>query len=336
MKQNIILIITIINISLLSIFMINTNNSIETINSNFNDLKIKQADMTNSLYDGIIQLHPEIPVQEFDNLNCKNCILTFVGDVGLTDDSVNTIKNIMDVNPDGIFFAGDLSYTSPDDWFDLTQNLDNSKVFPAMGNHEVGKDSFDVNNYPVEEWLSPYDIDSTYYSVSNNFIKVIIIDTELLEQNNFDEFQRQKQFIINELDSNTSNFEIVVMHRPFYSDQKTVDEYKNQLQPIFDKYEVELVVQAHNHNYQRYMSLSFDGIQNDKGQTYIGVGTGGRNLYESGDKVEHKILGFKDAGIFVLEINRNVAVGKFLSNNNEVLDEFEIQYIEDSNFYWGN
>ena len=261
-------------------------------------------------------------------LNCNVCLLSFVGDVGLTNDSINTIKNIKKHKPDAIFFAGDLSYSIPDDWFDLTKSLDNTKVFPALGNHETGYDSNDILHYPFENWLLPYGITNTYYSVTNDFIKVIIIDTELLENNNYEKFQQQKQFIINELDGNESDFEIIVMHRPIYSDQRIIDEYKKQLQPIFDKYKVELVIQAHNHSYQRYEPMLSNGIVDTDGQIYIVVGTGGRSLYQSGNDIDNQIIALAKPGILLLKLNNDIAYGSFVSNNGHVLDEFIIEKIE--------
>lgn len=228
----------------------------------------------------------------------------------------------------------------------MTTELDISKTFPAIGNHEY-------RHHSSEEWLSFYNINSTYYSVSNDFIKVIIIDTEFLERHEFDKFYEQKQFIIDELKNNTSDFEIIVMHRPMISDVRTVEEYGKELQSIFDKYDVELVIQGHNHYYQRYEPRQFNdgpipeqfhvrlfeaytqlGASEDNGQMYLTVGTGGKNMPSSGKlnellvflTGENKIT--QEPGILLLEVDEMKVVGQFITNDNRVLDEFEVHVIE--------
>ena len=70
---------------------------------------------------------------------------------------------------------------------------------------------------------------------------------------------------------------IVYFHRPIYSDGKnpTLIVLRNMLQPIFDKYEVDLVLQGHNHVYERSIPLKFDSVPDPNGQVYVTIGTGG-------------------------------------------------------------
>ena len=280
----------------------------------------------------IVRLDTNIPNQNFQSLNCEICTLTFVGDVGLNNESKNTIENILNQDADAILFAGDIGYTNPEDWLELTEKLDNTKVFPALGNHEVAI----KYSYTHRDWLSPYGITNSYYSISNEFMKIIVIDTELLDNHNFVKFNMQKQFIINELKDNPADFEIILMHRPMYSDspQKVTYEYRNELQPIFDEYDVELVIAGHDHKYVRYPTISYDDQPSSNGQVYITVGTGGHSLYPLlyGDELEGNTSAdfrfAKEAGILRLEINNNTATGQFITNSNEIIDEFVISKIK--------
>ena len=231
----------------------------------------------------------------------------------------------------GIVYV-DIGYTNPEDWLELTEKLDNTKVFPALGNHEAAIKF----SYTHRDWLSPYGITNSYYSISNEFMKIIVIDTELLDNHNFVKFNMQKQFIINELKDNPADFEIILMHRPMYSDspQKVTYEYRNELQPIFDEYDVELVIAGHDHKYVRYPTISYDDQPSSNGQVYITVGTGGHSLYPLlyGDELEGNTSAdfrfAKEAGILRLEINNNTATGQFITNSNEIIDEFVISKIK--------
>lgn len=278
----------------------------------------------NSINQWIVRLDTNIPNQNFQSLNCEICTLTFVGDVGFNNDSKNTIENILNQDADVILFVGDLSYTNPKDWFELTEKLNNTKVFPALGNREVATKM----SYTHRDWLSPYGITNSYYSISNEFMKIIVIDTELLENQNIVKFNMQKQFIINELKENTVDFEIIVMHRPMYSERHVSYEYRDELQPIFDEYDVELVIQGHDHKYLRYPALSYNEQLSSNGQVYITVGTGGKGLHQLLDDSSAVFKFSDEAGILRLEINNNTAIGQFITNSNKTIDEFVISKIK--------
>jgi len=66
-------------------------------------------------------------------------------------------------------------------------------------------------------------------------------------------------------------------------------EIRDKVVPLFDQYHVNLVLQGHNHNYQRSYPLNY-GSGDDKpkvvasGTTYIVAGTGGESHYPLDDQ----------------------------------------------------
>ena len=111
---------------------------------------------------------------------------------------------------------------------------------------------------------------------------------------------------------------------------------------MFDRYGVDLVFSGHAHNYQRTYPLIFNEYNSTspiitsnhtnlytdiKGQIHLVVGTGGMDMvkfsskkpYISYQQDEH--FGF--VNIDVID-NENVLRGIFYSNDNKILDKFEI------------
>jgi hypothetical protein len=123
--------------------------------------------------------------------------------------------------------------------------------------------------------------------------------------------QEQYQFVLNDLKETNQNKKIewifVMFHKPMYSSiSKQLEEYiiREKYEEIFDRYNVDLVIQGHNHIYSRTLPLSFNKQQisepildqknansktnsifrNPNGIIYLVVGTGGDELYTITEK----------------------------------------------------
>ncbi|MGZ5486244.1 MAG: metallophosphoesterase, partial [Nitrososphaeraceae archaeon] len=124
--------------------------------------------------------------------------------------------------------------------------------------------------------------------------------------------KQQYQFVLDDLKKTNQNKNIewifVMFHKPMYSSiSKQLEEYiiRDKYQEIFDKYNVDLVIQGHNHIYSRTLPLSFNKQQisepildqtnianstnnntftNPNGIIFLVVGTGGDELYEITEK----------------------------------------------------
>ncbi|HYJ02822.1 MAG TPA: metallophosphoesterase [Nitrososphaeraceae archaeon] len=152
--------------------------------------------------------------------------------------------------------------------------------------------------------------------IEKNSINIKDPSLEKLEQKNAQvpdlEFDKgQYQFVLDDLKKTNQNKNIewifVIFHKPMYSSiSKQLEEYimRDKYQQIFDKYNVDLVIQGHNHIYSRTLPLSFNSQQisepildqnidnsNNNGTftqpdgiVYLVVGTGGDELYEITEK----------------------------------------------------
>jgi hypothetical protein len=119
-------------------------------------------------------------------------------------------------------------------------------------------------------------------------------------------------------------------------------EFRNVYHALFDKYGVDLVLQAHNHNYHRSLPISYNNqksssplitdngnsLYNDpKGVIFVIAGTGGKSLYGLKSKSSFIVDQEEEYGIFEAKITDSGSklTGTFYTNDrNEIIDTFTI------------
>jgi hypothetical protein len=92
-----------------------------------------------------------------------------------------------------------------------------------------------------------------------------------------------------------------ILHRQL----KTQSSLRDAYHPLFDRYNVDLVLQAHQHNYQRTYSLNYnsdnpsnpietnnntDTYNDPSGQIYATVGTGGVSITDGESQAEPLLI----------------------------------------------
>ncbi len=159
----------------------------------------------------------------------------------------------------------------------------------------------------------------------------------------------QREFVSNDLFSASQDksihWIIVYLYKPMYSSpsQDASDELlRNIYHPLFDYYGVDLVLQAHNHNYQRSYPIKFNNTnssnpiitdRNDsiyhkpKGEIFKVVGTGGAHQYNLLGKSPYITNQFQRFGFLNIDIGQNGTklVGTFYdSRDDKIRDQFTI------------
>ncbi|MCK0130758.1 metallophosphoesterase family protein [Flavobacteriaceae bacterium F08102] len=165
-------------------------------------------------------------------------------------------------NPNASFIihAGDLINNANNDsqwneWFEAGSFIHSMvPTFPIPGNHEYAalkkgedrqlslfwKPQF---NLPLN---GPEYLKETVYYTDYQGVRFIGLDTNA-------PLTEQAEWLINVLEKNPNQWTVVTFHHPLFSasmgrDNKTRREI---LKPIFDKYQVDLVLQGHDHSYAR-------------------------------------------------------------------------------------
>ena len=201
---------------------------------------------------------------------------------------------------------GDYSYGSVSDFEPVVDTLKAAGIpfKGARGNHDSSS------------YASLFGQPSMLYAFDAGQARIILLNTE-------DSDSANTQFLENELKNTKQPWKIVAMHNPLYTSPSIHPEEKDlaaKLQPLIEKYGVQLVLYGHNHNYERIK------LQ-DKPTLYIQAGTAGESHYDikgsrSGGGVEFQ--DDSDYGFVKLTINSNTLSGQFISHDGKILDSFSL------------
>jgi hypothetical protein len=312
----------------------------------------------------IINFNYNIYAQEssFNNEN-TNFNIAVAADWGCDENAEKTAQNIQSKDPELVIANGDLSYgKSAECWFEIIQPFQ-SKMKIAMGDHEYS-DTSGGEIGVLNQYLKPLNLEKTYYSFDINNVHVTVIDPFI----DYEPGSAQYQFIENDLKTAYNNPNIhwifAVESTPMYTSPSKHDAdstIRDTYHPLFDEYNVDLVLSSDNHNYQRTFPLKHNSQQvgdssnpiiTDKnqnnynrdyeGQIYLITGTAGRSHYDLEGQAPFVVKqNDDDYGFLNIEIDRDNTslTGTFYSNgnddtlnnnmneNNNITDQFTISKV---------
>jgi hypothetical protein len=213
-------------------------------------------------------------------------------------------------NVDLVLHIGDISYARGysqlwDEFlYDIESIASRVPYMTAAGNHEIdfpGSDSMWQGGDSGGECGVPYDHrflmtrhdnakypDRLYYSFDLGFAHYIVINTE----HNFTVGSPQYQFILNDLNATSTRRDktpwvIVTGHRPQYisstnfqvpaGDQPVAKLLRDNLEPLYQKFGVDLAFWGHHHSYQRTCPVYQEKCVKN-GPVHVVVGAGGQGL----------------------------------------------------------
>ena len=251
-----------------------------------------------------------------------------VGDIALTKNSLETLQSLNSIDPEIILFLGDLSYTTYNEWIEFTNFLEKEKTFITIG--------YDDLEYQ-EEYLAYYDIENVFYSFDFENVHFVTISVEQSYSKGSEQYNFLKSDLANtDLDENI-DWIIFWLHKPiYYSNSQNGHTDLIVLHKLLDQYDVDLVLQAHFHAYERSKPITSDGIIMDhskcsyidpKGQIFVTVGTGGHSHANIKNKFDWSVIqNNNDFGFLNLKILEDKAiVGEFIANSGKIVDTFEIR-----------
>ncbi len=284
----------------------------------------------------------------FGSVAGDNLDFNFVaaGDFGCGKNANRTITNMLVRQPEVVIGLGDLSYQKTADcWFHVVSPLDtDGRLKIAIGDNEM---------YPAKftEYMKHFNMDSPYYSFEYGNVHFLSMATAKNKVIPYNETSEQYEFIKDDLkrayENKSTNWIIVYSFRSFYSSNTThpgLDELQDLYHPLFDKYGVDVVLQAHNHNYQRTYPLNYNDTRtftpiitdkqkekyeyDTKGPIFVTIGTGGEDLYEFTNQAPYVVTQFLRHGflnIDVLENGTRLDAKFFENRNNSDKDHFTIK-----------
>ena len=236
---------------------------------------------------------------------------------------------------------GDYAYSTGSSavhaWWDNQMAPVHERFKGALGNHDTQDQSVYAQLFgQSNDW---------FYSFDKNGVHFVAMNTEEA----FGPGSSQYKFIDQDLQSASSrpdvNWIIVYFHQPMYtspSHHPPVTSLRNAYHPLFDKYGVDLVLQGHNHNYQRSFPIAYNSkdpaqpivtsnensVYNDPtGQIYTEVGTGGQDSYTLDGRspfISQQLVS-KGGFLDVAFPNKQTMKGTFYDNSGSIKDEFTIK-----------
>ncbi|HBY73452.1 MAG TPA: serine/threonine protein phosphatase, partial [Candidatus Kerfeldbacteria bacterium] len=208
------------------------------------------------------------------------------GDSGVgTTTQYEVASEVTSWKPELILHTGDIAYSSGteqefiDYVFTAYSNLFSEIPFyGSIGNHdytteeaEPYKDLFETPANGDDEDYYSFNYDNIHF-VSLNSNLDYSVDSEMYNWLEADLADTNKKWII------------VFFHHPPYSsgDHGSTTDMQDTIVPLFEEHNVDLVLNGHDHNYERFDKIN--GVQ------YIVTGGGGNSLYEMGTELDESAL----------------------------------------------
>ncbi|GAB3221812.1 metallophosphoesterase [Spirosoma arcticum] len=150
----------------------------------------------------------------------------------------------------------------------------NTPFYPTPGNHDYAdsRTNFDITYYKLfsvpkqGEAGGVASNSSAYFSADYGNVHLISLDSQAQQPDDqkrlYDTTGTQVQWLKRDLAANRLPWTLVIFHHPPYSkgshDSDTEEQMRllrENLTPIFERYGVDLVMNGHSHNYERYYRL---------------------------------------------------------------------------------
>ena len=263
-----------------------------------------------------------------------------VGDWSCNSISKNTINNIIDKKPELVLGLGDYSYnkTSADCWLKIVKPID-EKMKIAIGNHE------DITLPSLRQYMSHFNLTNEYYSFNYQNVHFTVMSTELPYGVGSDQYNFVKGDLSKAASDPNILWIVVYFHKPMYtspSRHPAEPLLPDTYQPLFEKYGVDIVLQGHNHHYERTYPIKFNSKSTSNpiktstntttytdpdGEIFLTVGTGGRRTHNFTDIAGYSVKQYLGFGILNVDITNNgkILTGKFYANKSEtIIDQFSI------------
>ncbi|VAX22651.1 hypothetical protein MNBD_IGNAVI01-2096 [hydrothermal vent metagenome] len=189
-------------------------------------------------------------------------------------------------------------------------------LVPAIGNHERNAEYY--YNYfclPDNKAWHSFDINGAHFVIVNTEPKYLFDSNE------------QINWLKNDLEQNKATWTFVFEHVPpftsggnYYANDRVA--VKNLLHPIYEKYNVDMVIAGHDHHYER--SKPIGSRKSKHAVTYIVGGNGGTPMRYIGKQRDFSFKVSRTFGFSLIDIDGSNLRFREISINNKIIDEFTL------------
>jgi acid phosphatase type 7 len=276
---------------------------------------------------------------------------------------------------DAWLWLGDNTYETGTEEQFQRQNFDfygpkmfsNLPLIPTVGNHEYwsGTSQGDLNIDYFKLFATKEQTAQSgavnYYSMDYANVHIICLDSYHVEKGKYrlyDPESVQQQWLIADLAKNTNEWTLILMHHPPYTrldhnadEEEDLKQIRKKLTPIFDRFQVDLVLSGHSHVYERtnlikghtehqdtfkydthvvqkttgrYNTKEPPYINKTDGTVYVVAGTGGKIEGPNGTKpVPASVYNNNEiGGNLIVSVDENRMDVEWLAEDGKVKDRF--------------
>jgi predicted phosphodiesterase len=206
-----------------------------------------------------------------------------VGDSGKGGKSQLAVAELLErLEPDLILHTGDVVYPRGEErhydrsfFVPYRRLIKEVPIFPTLGNHDVerGNGAAYLKNFHLPH-NNPQGA-QRYYSFDWGNAHFVALNSELYHEDDSDSPEEQKAWLERDLRETRQPWKFVFLHRGLYSSSNHGgdEEIREDLEPVFVRYKVDMVFSGHDHDYERTVPM--------KGVIYVVTGGGGKDLYRA-------------------------------------------------------
>jgi hypothetical protein len=225
----------------------------------------------------------------------------------------------------------------------------------AIGNH-------DVKGSKLTEYIEHFGLTSKYYSFDYQNVHFTVMSEYVSDEIGSEQYTFVQNDLAKAAADPNNDWIIIVHHDQQYASTahtllSRANKWKEAYHPLFEQYNVDLVLQGHQHNYQRTYPIKYNSdtpinpiitdknrstYTNPEGQIFVTVGTGGAFLQDlKGNKapyliiIQDKVYGFLNVDVMNNNNDGTTAlVGTFYNNDEgrEIIDQFIITKLSAEDF----
>ena len=247
-------------------------------------------------------------------------------------DSVLRADSIAKVD-NAVFTLGDNAYNSgttaefkqcfTPSWGDPQKGIIKS-LHPAPGNHEYYTPN--ANGYYTYFGLAAGDVGQGYYSYDVGTWHVVVVNSEIIVNAVFTDSARQAQmdWVVKDLKAHKKLCTVAYWHSPrFSSGWHGSDRRFIPLWQILYDNDVDLVLNGHDHDYERFRPMTPQGVADTaKGITEIVAGTGGEELRGFNSIIANSLYRIEGrAGVLLLTLGAAEYRSAFIEIGGRVWDQ---------------
>lgn len=231
------------------------------------------------------------------------------------------------MNPDAVITMGDNQYDDAHlsdfkKYFDTTWGKFKPIMHPAPGNHE-SYDSPTESGYRAYFGSIATPAGKTYYSWDlGNWHFISLDSNEFITHDDFTADSAQIKWLQQDLAANTKGCVAAYYHHPRFSSGDHGDNLDSaQLWQILVDHKVDLVLNGHDHDYERFVPQNGAGKADPNGPVEIVGGSGGADPYSvhSEHKTTAKLLA-KTFGVLKLTLTDTTFSTQLIGIDNKVKD----------------